>query len=78
MSEESLRLGSFSPLKTLRILRIHSLEVHKGFSPVCLGPLSMEYVFTVQDADGGLGEWIHTTSVCVCVFVFDFLFCTGV
>ena len=52
MSEESLRLASFSPLKTLRILRIHSLEVHKGFSPVCLGPHSMEYMFTVQDADG--------------------------
>ena len=65
MSEEIQKLLSFSPVKTLRIFRICSLEVHKGFSPVYLGPHNVEYMFTLQEANGSSREWIHTTSVCM-------------
>ena len=74
ISEEIQKLLSFSPVKTLRIFRICSLEVHKGFSPMYLGPHNVEYMFTLQEANGSSREWIHTASVCV----FKFLFCIGV
>ena len=77
MSEESLRLASFSPLKTenpqdsflrgsQRLLTRLSWTSQYGVHVHCTG------------CRWGLGEWIHTASVCVCVCVFDFLFCTGV